>query len=221
MKRFLFFSAMLLCFIFSAVSICKSAEIDKARQWAENKGEQILQILANKNLEQKYVELDKILHEDIDLDYAARFVAGRYWRQMNEEQKQAYVPLFKRYVAALYKSFPLDIPEGSIDYNVEKVWQNSDTFEIVCTINLNTKTNDSAAETNGKIQVLFTLVENAEKIMVRDLKIAESSLLITYRERFNKMIHQDNDDEIDWFLEDLTALTEDKERENELKLIKN
>ena len=56
---------------------------------------------------------------------------------------------------------------------------------------------------------------------MRDLKIAESSLLVTYRERFNKMIHQDNDDEIDWFLDDLMALTEDKERENELKLMKN
>ena len=51
--------------------------------------------------------------------------------------------------------------------------------------------------------------------MVRDLKIGESSLLIAYRERFYKMIHQDNDDEIDWFLEDLESITEDKEIENQ------
>ena len=56
--------------------------------------------------------------------------------------------------------------------------------------------------------------------MVRDLKIGESSLLIAYRERFNKMIHDDNDDEIDWFLEDLENITADKEQENLLKLEK-
>ena len=68
---------------------------------------------------------------------------------------------------------------------------------------------------------MFSLIRENGKIKVRDLKIAESSLLVTYRERFNKMIHQDNDDEIDWFLDDLMALTEDKERENELKLMEN
>ena len=57
--------------------------------------------------------------------------------------------------------------------------------------------------------------------MVRDLKIGESSLLIAYRERFNKMIHDDNDDEIEWFLEDLENITADKEEENLLMLEKN
>ena len=63
--------------------------------------------------------------------------------------------------------------------------------------------------------MIFSLTKQNNKIMVRDLKIGESSLLIAYRERFYKMIHQDNDDEIDWFLEDLESITEDKELENQ------
>ena len=63
--------------------------------------------------------------------------------------------------------------------------------------------------------MIFSLVKQENKIMVRDLKIGESSLLIAYRERFYKILHQDNDDEIEWFLEDLENLTSDKEAENQ------
>lgn len=221
MKRIFFSVVLFLCLIFAFTAKSDSGSITEVRTWAEYKGAQILEILANKNLEQKYAALDKILYEDIDLNYAARFVVGRYWRQMSEEQKQIYVPLFKRYVAALYKSFPLDVPEGSIGYKIEKIIPSDTFYDVICSIDLAQQNSESKAENSGKIGVLFSLVKNNEKIVVRDLKIAASSLLVTYRERFEKMIHQDSDDEIDWFLEDLTTITEDKERENELKLIKN
>ena len=35
-------------------------------------------------------------------------------------------------------------------------------------------------------------------LLLRDLKIEESSLLLSFRERFYKMIHEDSDDEIDF-----------------------
>ena len=112
LKYLLFYSALLIC----GVNASAQPQSEVAKQWALNKGEQILKILSSKDLEYKYSELDKILYEDIDLDHAARFVVGRYWRQMSDEQKAKYVPLFKRYTAALYKSFPLDVPQDSIGY---------------------------------------------------------------------------------------------------------
>ena len=42
----------------------------------------------------------------------------------------------------------------------------------------------------------------------------ENSFLISYRERFYQMIHEDNDDDIDWYLEDLENRIEDSEIEN-------
>ena len=106
------------------------ANSNEAQNWAASKGEQILKILGDKNLERKYADLDKILYEDIDLDHAARFVMGRYWRKMNDEQKETYLPLFKRYTAAAYKSFPLDIPENSIGYEIIKIQPNKDFFDV-------------------------------------------------------------------------------------------
>lgn len=221
MKKLLFVFMALLSFTFHSIGNCEDINIAKIKVWAENKGTEILNILADKSSKEKYLALDKILHEDVDLDYAARFVVGRYWQQMTEEQKQTYIPLFYRYVAALYKSFPLDVPEGSITHKVEKIIPHNSDFEVFCSINFNQQKNSASDKNSQRIGVLFTLTINDDKIMVRDLKIAESSLLLTYRSRFNKMIHQDNDDEIEWFLEDLTAITEDKEHENEQKLMKS
>ena len=86
-------------------------------------------------------------------------------------------------------------------------------FDVFCSINLTNK--EQNTKEKAKINVIFSLTNQNNKIMVRDLKIGESSLLVAYRERFYKMIHQDNDDEIDWFLEDLESITEDKEIENQ------
>ena len=213
MKKFL----KCLLFCYTLLICCANAsaqpQSEVAKQWALNKGEQILKILSSKDLEYKYSELDKILYEDIDLDHAARFVVGRYWRQMSDEQKAKYVPLFKRYTAALYKSFPLDVPQDSIGYEIIKIQQNQEFFDVFCSINLTNK--EQNTKEKAKINVIFSLTNQNNKIMVRDLKIGESSLLVAYRERFYKMIHQDNDDEIDWFLEDLESITEDKEIENQ------
>ena len=215
---------LLFLFVFLPLSArCEALKEKEAEIWASNKGEEILKILANKDLEQKYADLDKILYEDIDLDHAARFVMGKYWRQMSNEQKEIYIPLFKRYTAAVYKSFPLDIPENSIGYEITKILPNKSFYDVICTINLKTDEKQNTPKTEqkeAKINVIFSLVKQENKIMVRDLKIGESSLLIAYRERFYKMLHQDNDDEIEWFLEDLENLTSDKEAENQKLLEK-
>jgi ABC-type transporter MlaC component len=180
-----------------------------ARRWAENKGSEILQILAEPNSENKYAALDKILATDIDLDYAARFVVGKYWRMMNEEQQSQYVALFKRYVTALYKNYPLDIAADSVNFTIDKVLSQKDKMLVQCRISINTLQKEDGKITEFK--VLFVLKENGNHIQVEDLKVEDSSLLLSFRERFYKMIHQDNDDEISWFLEDFNAIVEDTE----------
>ena len=52
------------------------------------------------------------------------------------------------------------------------------------------------------IMVSFRIRENNGNWQIIDLKFAESSLLLSYRNRFYEMINN-VDGEIDWFLEDL------------------
>ncbi len=202
----LFLGLLIPVLSFAASSIAPQ----EAEKWANSKGQEILQILADKNLEKKYTALDGILYSDIDLDGAAKFTVGKYWRKMTAEQQKTYIPLFKRYISSLYKGYPLDLGEGSVKFSISKVSPTSDGADVWCNIQLK---NLDSPNGNG-FDVLFSLIKNNNRIQVRDLKIAESSLLLAFRNRFYKMIHTDNDDEIDWFLEDLQTITNDKEQKN-------
>lgn len=191
---------------------------NEAKDWATNKGEQILKILSDNNLATKYSQLDKILYEDIDLDNAAKFVMGKHWRQMTDEQKEIYIPLFKRYISSLYKSYPLNFKNGDIQYEVHKIIQNEKSTDVFCNIKVQMIENVVDEQSKGGFEVLFVLIKKQNKIMVQDMKIQESSMLLSFRDRFNKMIQMDSDGEIEWFLEDLEIITSDNEKENQEKL---
>lgn len=186
---------------------------DEAQAWTDGKGKEILEIMTSENSAGKFQKLDSLLLNDVDLDYAARFVVGKYWRKMTPEQQQQYIPLFKRYTSALYKGYPLDLDKGSVTYTIDKVITDKDSQFVHCTIFVKTLENTVDDESKGGVKVVFRLVKNNGKIQVRDLQIMESGFLHAYRERFYKMIYEDNDEDMDWFLEDLQQLTDDMEKQ--------
>ena len=184
---------------------------DEAKIWAENKGREILDVITGDNIYTKMDQIDNIVQNDVDLDYAAKFVMGKYWRQMSEDQKQRYIPLFKRYTESLYKSYQFDIKKGAIDFSVDKALPSKIGADVYCTIKVNSVEENVDEEHKGGVKVIFVLVKVDGRIKVRDMKIEESSFLRSYRERFYKMIHEDNEDEIDWFLDTLEEIANDNE----------
>ena len=153
----------------------------------------------------------------VDLDYIAKFVIGKYWRQMTAEQKRRYVPLFKRYALAVYKSFPLDY-DRNVDLVVSSVKSDRKYADVITEISL---AGNTPAEQNGapaqKVIVTFRLTKNNGKLQIIDLKLTESSLILSYRSRFYEMIMQD-DGELEWFLEDLELITSSTEETNRQRL---
>lgn len=214
MKHFLQLIILFLTFCF-AVPFSSAAELsaDEARVWVDNKGKQILDIMTSADRTQKFEQLDSLLLNDVDLDYAARFVVGKYWKTMSEEQKAKYTELFKKYTSALYKGYPINLEKGEVTYTVDKVVADKNSQFVYCTIFIKSVETHVDEASKGGIEVIFRLVKNQDRIQVRDIKITETSFLLAYRERFYKMLH-DDDDDIDWFLEDLEQLTADLEAES-------
>ena len=173
-----------------------------------------MEIMTSEKSAEKLQKLDSLLLNDVDLDYAARFVVGKYWRKMTPEQQEKYIPLFKRYTSALYKEYPLNLDKGDVTYTVDKVITDKDSQFVHCTIFIKQLEKNVDDASKGGVKVVFRLVKNNGKIQVRDLQIMESGFLHAYRERFYKMIYEDNDEEIEWFLEDLQQLTDDMEEKN-------
>lgn len=64
--------------------------------------------------------------------------------------------------------------------------------------------------------VTFRLAEKNSELRIIDLKLAESSLILSYRTRFYELFAADDGD-VEWFLEDLENMTSSAEKANDLR----
>ena len=214
------------CFLTFLTAICMACFLsfaahgapvsaNKAKDFINQTGYRLIEALGNPNLEEKYAVLDDMFQKNVDMPYLARFVMGKYFKQMTEEQKQTYLALFPRYVIGVYKSYPLDFGTEGLNFEILSTIPSGNFTDVFCRIDL---PESLRTEKISNIDVSFKLeeVENQPKII--DLKIGESSLLVSYRNRFYQMIMEADEDMV-WFLEDFAALTESAEKNAEDKLL--
>jgi len=186
----------------------------QARVWVQEKGEQLLKTFAETDLQKRYAELDDMFVNYIDLDYIAKFVLGKYWRQLDSETQNNYRQLFRRYALGVYKSFPLEFDASKIDFSVNNVRIEREYASVTAAIYL---VMDKASGEKTSVLVEFRLNNTDGNLRIVDLKLGESSLILSYRSRFYEMIAH-NDEDLEWFMEDLQMITESTEKQNQLKL---
>ena len=218
MKSNIFLQVIIFLFYLFATPFVQAETFnqEQASTWVNDRGRELLTLFGEKNLAIKYAGLDRMLNDCIDLEYVSKFVIGKYWRQMNSEQQLSYQTLFKRYALSIYKAFPLDFNTDKINFNVVEIIPENDNFKVRIKLNL-APDNPSQDSPLGDIFVDFILHQKGDKIKIIDLKLGESSLILSYRSRFYEMLAGDDND-IDWFLEDLTDITTAAERTNAQKL---
>lgn len=201
-------------FLLAAVPLqAKPISESQARNWAQEKGQRLLNAFSETDLNQRYAELDDMFLNDIDLDYISKFVLGKYWRQLDAEGQQNYQKLFKRYALGVYKSFPLEFDTSKIDFSINRVRLERENAIVIANIFFQL---GSKPEDKQNILVEFRLNNKDGRLRIIDLKIGESSLILSYRSRFYEMI-ANNDEDLGWFIEDLQTITESTERQNKLK----
>lgn len=186
----------------------------EARVWTQDKGQRLLNAFAETDLKKRYAELDTMFLNFVDLDYISKFVLGKYWRRLNEKEKTDYQQLFKRYALSVYKSFPLEFDTSQIEYTITGVRPGKNYADVTANIFFQL---GSKPEDKQNILVEFRLNKTGGKLRIIDLKIGESSLILSYRGRFYEMIAQDDED-LGWFMEDLQTITESTEKQNQLKV---
>ena len=190
------------------VSIAAPVQENIAKDWVSDTGRKLIDTLSNSNIEEKYMGLENIFNEDIDTNYMARFVIGKYWRLMNDEQQERYLSLFDRYAISLYKNYPLNFDTTGLDFEVISVNQNQKFTDVTCSITL---PEQFATETMKNINVKFKLSQENNKTKIVDLILGQSSLLQTYRNRFYNNI-KELDEEMEWFLEDFQDMVLSSEK---------
>lgn len=212
------FLQLIICLLGIWMQICplRAAVVpeNEAVEWVNATGYKLIEALSQKDIMQKYQVLDEMFDQNIDTDYMARFVLGKYWRTLDADQQAEFTALFKRYAVSLYKGFPLDFDLQGLGFDVISTQTSGNYTDIVCRIDLPEK---YRSDTLSSLPVAFKLSKTAGNIKIIDLKIQESSLLLTYRARFMKMI-KDVDEDMTWFLEDFTDLTLSNEKNAALVL---
>ena len=201
MKSNIFLHFITGCFMFLVIGNLQAKPLsdDEAMIFADTKGKELIQTFQEENLAKRYQILDKMIMEYIDIEHISRFVIGKYWRVMTQEQKKIYEETFVRYGLALYKTLPLEYAKN-IEYKIMSANSDNNYTNVLANVKF------SISEEPMNVTVSFRLHKVADKIKIVDVKVAESSLLLSYRGKFYEMIAQ-YDDEIDWFLEDLLDQT--------------
>lgn len=219
MKSKQIFQLIIGCFmLINFPAYAAAPEAKEAMTWSEDKGNLLLQTFQEKNLAEKYKKLDELFLNYVDLGYISKFVMGKYWREMSPEQQEQYQELFKRYALAVYKGFPLTF-NYPITFSLNNAIVSQNYTEVFATIDLGGNFQEKENQPQ-KINVIFKLVKNGNDIKIIDLTLAESSLILSYRNRFYQMVAEDEGD-MSWFLEDFETIVTSTEKTNRQKLEEN
>ena len=207
MKSNIFLRFITSCMFLLVFTNCSAADLSpqEALNFAETKGKELLMTFQEPDLVARYAKLDDMVKQYVDIDYVSKFVIGKYWRQMSAKQKLDYQDLFLRYGLAFYKTLPLDYAKN-IKYKIKGSEYDGKFVTVSAIVSV-----DLGGDEYQDVMLVFRLHKVDNVIKAVDVKVAESSLLLSYRSKFYEMIAQ-NDGEIDWFLEDLGDLTSTLEK---------
>lgn len=215
MKSNIFLHFITGCFVFLATFNVYAAPVNEAEavDFANTKGKELIDIFQEKDLKKRYSVLDELIIKHIDIDYISKFVIGKYWRVMTPEQKKTYKDIFVRYGLAAYKNLPLEYAKDIV-YKIMSAKIEGQYTNVLANIKV------PLANEQQEITVAFRMHKTEGVIKLVDVKVAESSLLLSYRGKFYEMIAQ-SDNEIDWFLEDLSDMASSMEYNLRQKMIAN
>lgn len=205
-----FIATIILCLglCFSAVKCESALNESQARAFLNDTGQKLIKTLSLSDIQEKHEALDALFDTKVDLDYASKFVLGQYYKKLNKTQKKLYRTLFERYLKSLYKSYPLEFETEDMGFEIKNVQIDEKYANAFAVVDVPPQFQTENFQT---VLLEFKLTQKNGKIFLVDFKIGETSMLLTLRSRFLQMIKND-EEEMNWFLEDFEDLVLSNER---------
>lgn len=182
----------------SLASIVASARIATAyaQAFVTELGAQGMSILVRPNLsiEQREANFRNILEKKFDLNFIARFVLGKNWRNATPDQQEEYQALFSEFILRTYSS-RLSSYAGQT-FEVEKAIEAGQHDVVV-----QTKVSGGSA---APLRADWRVREVNGMPLIIDVSVEGISMSITQREEFASVVHRDG---IEGLIEVLRART--------------
>lgn len=153
----------------------------KAEAFVRQVGEEVVAVLKGTSAgsDEREAELRKVFVKAFDSQTIARFVMGRYWRQLGDEDRERYLKAFPGYVAAIYA-------HQFSEYGGER-------FEVLKSSPARDRDIDISAEIRGgqagqpiAIGILVRPYDDGFRML--DIRVEGVSLLVSKRDEFNAFL---------------------------------
>lgn len=170
---------LLLSFFIFAVGDASAAGAGDAKAFVNDLGNHVLEIVkSGKSDSEKEQQLIQIFNENVNTDWMARFVLGRYSRTVPQDKLERYKKLYRDYVMNSY--IPRFREYTSEKFRVSGVRNDKDTYIVQTEI---LRPNNQQA-----IKVDYRLVPEASSFKVIDIVVEGVSLINTQRSEFGSII---------------------------------
>lgn len=96
------FAATLVAILFATQAF---AQNDGANRFVDVLAQQVLDVVkSDADKASKVSRIESIFTDKVDMDFIARFVLGKYWRQATPSQQKAYIEAYKPFLLKNYAS---------------------------------------------------------------------------------------------------------------------
>lgn len=168
----------------------------RAAEAMERLGREAVAVLSDSSLnnEQRAAFFHKILSRDLDIPVLAKFMLGRHWKRVTDEQRAAYTEVFREFILQTYST---RLGGAKIDsFQVIKVVKATNGKDIF----VHSKVTRSGA---GPVLAMWRIRPYGDQFRIVDLVIEGISMAITLRQEFSSILRKGNG--IDDLIERLKA----------------
>ena len=161
-----------------AVASPAMADDAGAKQFVDGVASSVLQVVkAGGSKDEQQTKLLEIVDQNIDIDFVAKFVLGKFWRTATPEQQQAYLAAYRPFLKKNYVSRLTKYSGQTYTLGTPKPGEDGDTvvpMEIV--------------DPQGQnVSMLYTVTKGPNGYRISDIVVEGVSLLNTQRSEFNSI----------------------------------
>ena len=129
--------------------------------------------------QQKSDGLTKIFVDTMDIDWMGKFVIGKYWKELSDEDKNAYLEVYRRYLISSYVPLFKKYHNQSLNIKGVKAMDN-DQYTVTTEI--------KGEQQKAPYSVEYRIKFSTTTFKVRDVIAEGVSLLTTQRSDFGSIL---------------------------------
>lgn len=178
---------------------CLAAPVDDASKYIEGLGNNAIAILTDKALDKevKSQKIEQLFRDNVDMNWIGKFVIGRFWRQINDDQKQRYLKEYETFLVRNYATRFTDYTSGS--FKITDAKANSDNEFM---ISMQIKSEEAGGD---PIDVDYRVRGSKGSFKVIDIIVEGVSMLTTQRDEFTSIL---SSKDIDYLIEQIAKKSE-------------